>query len=154
MKKTLIATGLLLAGAVAQAGLVQPFSVDVDLDGRFAAGDTATARFSDDDISFIGCGTRHLLDPGSPDGVFDFGFCQAGDADGEQFTCFSDDPGMVERMSNGDSFGFVTFGWDENGDCTRVGFSTQSFYLPELTEGDGAFPGQGIGPGNEPGGNP
>lgn len=151
MKKTLLATSLLLAGAAAHAGLVQPAIVEVDLDNRFAAGDTASARFADDDVSFIGCGTRHLLNPGSPDGVFDFGFCQGADADGDQFTCFSDDPGLVARMSNGDAIGFITFSWDEDGNCTRVGFSKQSFYLPEFTEGDGAFPGQGNGPGNNSG---
>lgn len=148
MKKTLLVTSLLLAGAVAQAGLVQPFIVDVDLDNRVASGDTAAARFADDDVSFIGCGTRHILDPGSPDGILEFGFCQAGDADEEQFTCFSFEPALVARMSNGNSFGFISFSWDGDGNCTRVAFSTQSFYLPEFTEGDGAFPGQGAGPGN------
>lgn len=148
MKKTLLVTSLLLAGAVAQAGLVQPFIVDVDLDNRVASGDTAAARFADDDVSFIGCGTRHILDPGSPDGILEFGFCQAGDADEEQFTCFSFEPALVARMSNGNSFGFISFSWDGDGNCTRVAFSTQSFYLPEFTEGDGAFPGQGAGLGN------
>jgi hypothetical protein len=28
----------------------------------------------------------------------------------------------------------VTFSWNDQGECTRIGFSTQSFYLPEFAK--------------------
>ncbi|MGB0513427.1 MAG: hypothetical protein ACPGJE_01150, partial [Wenzhouxiangellaceae bacterium] len=65
MKKSILSVALVLAGATAYAGFVQPAVVDVDLDNRFASGDMVSARFADDDVSFIGCGTRHTVDPGS-----------------------------------------------------------------------------------------
>ena len=43
-------------------------------------------------------------------------------------------------MRVGSSYGFVTFSWDDDGagnlTCNRVGFSTQSFYLPDETADD------------------
>ncbi len=112
----------------ASAGLLQPAPVTVDLDNRTASGDMVNARFTNNDIDFIGCGTRHIQ---NGDGtVTSFGFCQAQDAEEETITCFSFNEELVARMSNGNDYSFITFNWDENDECTRVGFSTQSFYMP------------------------
>ena len=151
MKRSALYLALLIGSASAHAGLVQPAPVNVDLDSRTASGDTASARFADDDVSFIGCGTRNFSDPAAPGSQFEFGFCQAGNAEEEQFTCFTQDPFLLEKIGTVSDFSFITFSWNENGDCTRVGVSTQSFYIPEFTEGDGAFPGQGNGPGQNSG---
>ena len=43
-------------------------------------------------------------------------------------------PELVITMAATADFSFITFNWDENDECTRIGFSTQSFYLPELDD--------------------
>lgn len=122
----------LLAG-IAYAGLTQPAPVLIDFDNMTALGDQLTARTAPDDTSFIGCGTRHFDD--GMGNSFRFGFCQAGDADGNTITCFTENPNLLDEMRGNSSYGFVTFSWDDDGTgnltCNRVGFSTQSFYLPE-----------------------
>lgn len=151
MKRSTLVLALLVGSASAHAGFVQPAPVTVDLDNRFASGDLVSARFADDEISFIGCGTRKFSDPAFPGSEFEFGFCQASDADDEQFTCFTEDPFLLDAAGRVSDFSFISFSWNEDGDCTRIGVSTQSFYIPEQTEGDGAFPGQGNGPGQNNG---
>lgn len=117
--------------AVASAGLKQPAPVVIDLVNMIATGDQVTARIADDDVSFIGCGIRVTDDGVNP--PFAFGFCQAGDSEENQITCFTQSPNLLQAMGANSDFAFITFNWDENGDCTRVGFSTQSFYQPNFT---------------------
>ncbi len=62
-------------------------------------------------------------------GIFTTGFCQARNAAEEQFTCFTQDADLIDAMSSTADFSFITFAWNEDGECTRIGFSTQSFYL-------------------------
>lgn len=125
-----LALGLALVAPSAHAGLAQPAPVMLDLVNRSATGDMVTARFSANAFEFIGCGVRAvLLSDGS---VFRFGFCQAGIAEDVTFTCFTENPALVDRMTDGNDFSFITFGWNADGECTRVGFSTQSFYVPEF----------------------
>ncbi len=125
---------MLLTG-LAYAGLTQPAPVVIDFDNFTAVGDQFTARTAKDDTSFIGCGTRN-----TDDGMgfsFRFGFCQAGDADGNMVTCFTENPNLLDEMRGSSAFAFVTFSWEDDGmgnlTCNRVGFSTQSFYLPNFT---------------------
>lgn len=129
--KTIIAaTGAIaVAASTAIAGFVQPFPVDVDLTNRIASGDQVTARYSVSEIDFIGCGIRKIAD--GVGGVFTFGFCQARDAADEQIICNTQDAALLDAISSSGDFGFITFSWDENDMCTRIGFSNQSFYLPK-----------------------
>ena len=57
------------------------------------------------------------------------------DAAGDAVFCFTFDPRLIETMRAQNSYSFITFGWQENDqggfECFRVGFSTQSFYLPD-----------------------
>lgn len=91
--------------------------------------DMVTARFSDNDVEFIGCGIR-TFDDGAG-GTFTFGFCQATDSAGVNGFCQSTNTDLLLAMAATADFSFITFGWDAVGDCTRIGFSTQSFYLPD-----------------------
>ena len=125
----LISTILALISSIAVAGLIQPAPVIVDLDNRFAQGDMWTARTSNNDVEFIGCGFREFNDG---TGTFEFGFCQAEDVDGNHIVCFTENPDLVETMRATSDFSFITFNWDEIDECTKVGFSTQSFYLPNF----------------------
>nr|CAM58145.1 hypothetical protein [uncultured marine microorganism] len=116
-----------LAGA-AYAGLVQPAPVTVDLANRTALGDQLTARRADNDIELIGCGIRIFDDQSGP---FEFGFCQATDSAGVVAFCFTQSPALLESMRSTSAYAFITFAWNENDECIRIGFSTQSFYLPD-----------------------
>lgn len=116
-----------LASVSALAGTVQPAPVIIDLDNKFAHGDMLTARDSDDPTALIGCGVRYFDDSVA---VFEFGFCQAQVA-GELITCFIQSPGLLEAVHSLGDYSFITFSWDDDFNCTRVGSSTQSFYLPK-----------------------
>ena len=69
-------------------------------------------------------------------GSFVFGFCQAEDAEGNNITCFTDNPVLIDAMRSTSDFAFITFNWRDDGlggaECIRVGHSTQSFYLPNF----------------------
>ena len=133
MNKILTVTTLMLLTGFAYAGLVQPSPVDVDLVNMTAIGDQFTARTAADDISFIGCGTRNFDDGAG--NSFRFGFCQAGDADGDSITCFTQNDSLLDEMRAQSDYSWITFSWQDDGsggfECIRVGFSTQSFYLPK-----------------------
>jgi len=119
----------LFFASVSFAGQTQPAPVDVDLDNRTASGDMLTARFDDGDDVFIGCGIRKF-DFGGVSGEFQFGFCQAEDSEGERAFCTTESLHLLDAMQATSDYSFVTFSWDEDDICTRIGFSTQSFYLP------------------------
>lgn len=133
IKSLISAITLTLLAGFAFAGLVQPAVVEVDFDNMFAQGDQLTARTSAGDTEFIGCGTRSFDDGmGSP---FRFGFCQATDAGGDTITCFTQNGALLDEMRASNDYAFISFNWQDDGfggaECIRVGFSTQSFYLPD-----------------------
>lgn len=135
MKKNhwISAGALALSSGLAVAGYVQPapVTVTVNPDGSGAAsGDMVTARFAPDAVSLMGCGTR-TIDNGAG-GTFHFGFCQATDAAGVQGFCSTTRADLLEAMHATGDFSFITFRWDVNGECTRIGTSTQSFYIPDF----------------------
>lgn len=130
--KTLVVTvALTLLAAAASAGFQQPAPVTIDMDLRIAEGDQTTARIAKDDVTMIGCGYR-VFDDGLG-AAFEFGFCQARDADEVDIICNTFNPALIDAMKGTGEFGFLTFSWNENGECTRVGASKQSFYLPNFT---------------------
>ena len=133
-KQSLVAGVLMLFSSLAGAGFLQPAPVVVTLNGEgsgLATGDMVSARFAPDDVTFIGCGTR-VADDGAG-GTYKWGLCRAGDSASVQFTCFTEHPGLVDAMQATADFSFLTFAWNEFGECTRVGFSTQSFYIPDFS---------------------
>jgi len=83
------------------------------------------------DVEFIGCGIRVTSD--GVGGTFQFGFCQAADSAGVQITSFTEDAGLLETLRSISDFAYIIFNWDEHEECTRIGISTQSFYLPDFT---------------------
>jgi len=135
IKYGLIVAALTLVTGMASAGFVQPAEVEVDLVNMFAFGDQHTARNAKNDVEFIGCGIR-LFDDGI--NQFTFGFCQAGDSAEVQITCFTQNANLLDTMKATSDFAFITFSWRDDGfggaECTRIGFSTQSFYLPKFSK--------------------
>ncbi|GAA0853200.1 hypothetical protein [Aliiglaciecola litoralis] len=105
------------------AGYTQPAPVIIDLDNNIAYGDMMTARWTKGDDTFIGCGIRHYQ------GGFVFGFCQAQDDDGELAYCQTQDAVLLESMKSMADNSFITYSWNDDGECTRIGFSNQSFYI-------------------------
>jgi hypothetical protein len=126
----LIPAILAIFSSIAVAGRVTPASVDIDEDNMFAQGDMWTARTADNDVEYIGCGIR-VLDDGAG-GTLLFGFCQAGDADDVEIFCSTFNPDLLDALKAISDFSFITFSWDGAGVCKSVGFSTQSFYLPNF----------------------
>jgi hypothetical protein len=127
-KHVISVAALTLASTVASAGLYQPRPVTLDMTNRFADGDMLTARNSLNPFEFIGCGMRQSISG------FSTGFCQAGlgEAEGEFFTCFTEDPNLLDAIKALDDFSYIVFRWDVDGNCTFIGNSTQSFYVPDL----------------------
>ena len=124
-----LSLALLVFTSVAYAGFTQPAVVEVDLTNSFAGGDQLTARTSDNPDVFIGCGIRIFDNANNP---FYWGFCQARDSEGESIQCFTQSPDLLEAMRSTSAYAYITFSWNPSTlECTRVGFSTQSFYLPD-----------------------
>jgi len=121
------------------AGYLQPAVVDVDLDNNFVGGDMVSARYADNETEFIGCGVRNFDD--GLGGIFETGFCQAEDAEGDRAACFTSSPHLLDAIKAISDFSYITYSYNVNVDvdgnesfeCTRIGNSTQSFYLPEFT---------------------
>lgn len=137
--KLLSATVLTLLATAALGGLVQPKAVLIIVDefnNGFADGNQLTARASDNEIEFIGCGTR-IFDDGVG-GSFKFGFCQAGDAEDNQVTCFTENETLLDAMKANNAYSYITFSFQDDGfgglECVRVGMSANSFYLPDLRQ--------------------
>ncbi len=130
-----------MLATTAHAGLTQPAEVDVDLVSGLAQGDQVSARYSSNKTEYIGCGTRRRMT--APGAYFDNGFCQAQDVAGEQFTCFTTDTGLLEAIHSSGEYGFIVFSWDvATGECTRIGYSNQSFYLPKGLGRNSSFMGR------------
>lgn len=138
MKTTIAILGAAILAVPAFAGETQPQNVTVDLDNFFASGDMNTARTDDNDEVFIGCGTRNISDGAG--GLFSWAFCQARNAEGDQVTCFAFDNPLVETIHAINDSSWITFSWTDDGsgnlECTRMGFSTQSFYLGKEVKGN------------------
>jgi hypothetical protein len=132
IKHLLISIAFTMLCSNVYAGLFQPAEVIVDLDNRIASGDMQTARNSESDFTMIGCGIRKIAI--SPTETISFGFCQAnsGETEDGSFTCFTQNPDVLAGINAISDYSFITFGWDENDECIRIGNSTQSFYLPNI----------------------
>lgn len=130
--KQWIAVGVLALGSSATlAGLVSdvPVTVTLNADGSGNAnGSMVTARFSKNDVEFIGCGVRRIDDGAG--GVVLFAFCQAADAANVQGFCSTENPNLIASIGDQDDFSFITFSWNAAGECRSIGNSTQSFYIP------------------------
>ena len=132
MKQGLAAAVLALASSAALAGLAldQPVTVTLNADGSGnAAGSMTTARFSSNNVEYIGCGVRRIDDGAG--GVILFAFCQAADAANVLGFCTTENPALIASIGDQDDFSFITFSWNAAGECRSIGNSTQSFYIPK-----------------------
>ena len=135
MRKTrylLSTTLLVLVATTSFAGRFNEVPVTIDFDFGFADGNQLTAKTSKNDVEYIGCGVRNFNDGFSS---FRFGFCQASDAAGNAVFCDTTNPSLLDDISSISDYAYITFNWREVApgvlECTRVGSSTQSWYLPD-----------------------
>ncbi|MCB2114407.1 MAG: hypothetical protein KDD85_12805 [Parvularculaceae bacterium] len=130
MKSLALSIALSMFAGAAHAGMTQPAEVDIDAAAGFAGGDQVTARYNADPDVYIGCGVRRFASAGG--GFTAFGFCQGEDADGDVAFCNTANADLLGVIDSSGEFGYITFSWDvATGECTRIGFSNQSFYLPK-----------------------
>jgi hypothetical protein len=131
-KQVVLGVGLAMVGGIAAGGTYTPAPVVIDFDTQLATGDMYTARLADDPDTYIGCGLR------APAPGVMFGFCQAqvGPAPEGYVSCFTEDPVQVAAIGAMDDLSWISFRWDADGNCSSVGNSTQSFYLPEFHKTD------------------
>ena len=122
---------LFSVGAVAGLAIDFPVEIVANGDGTVSVrGNMATARVSDNDVEYIGCGTR-TIDQGGGN-LFEFGFCQAGDSAGVEAFCSTLNPDLIQAIKSISDYSFLLFGVNDIGECMRVGVSTQSFYIPKI----------------------
>ena len=126
------AFALALFTTLAIAGNTQPAPITVTLnaDGSgSASGDMITARFAENEFEFIGCGIR-IYDDGAG-GTYQWGFCQVADSTDTRGFCSTMRTDLLDIMKATSDYSFITFAWNADGECNHIGFSTQSFYIPE-----------------------
>ena len=141
LKILLSVLALVFSSSMVLAGLVQPapLLIQFQADGSgFAQGDMTTVRFSENDINVIGCGIRTLDIGGGV--IIEFGFCQAtlddGSAEGLRGFCSTENSDLLDTMRASNYNSFVTFSWNAAEECTRIGYSTQSFYITKGKDKD------------------
>lgn len=130
MKKILMLAVSMLFSASIFAGYVQPAPLTIETyeDGSgFAQGDMVTVRNSKSKNEIIGCGVR-VFDDGAG-GTFTTGFCQATDDEETRVVCTIANEGLIAGLASVADASFLTFSFNEFGECTRIGSSTQSMYL-------------------------
>jgi len=131
VKQLLFTASLVLASGIATAGLVQsvPVTVTLNPDGSGSAnGHMVTARFSVNDVEYIGCGTGRIDDGAG--GATAYGFCQASTGDKVVGFCSTDNKEVLEAIQSISSYSYIRFSWDAEGICRTIHNSTQSFYIP------------------------
>ena len=123
---TLFYAGVGIAGSSVDG----PVQIDTEL--RSAQGVQTTARFSDNEVEAIGCGAR-VTDAGDGN-IVSFGFCQATNADNMSVFCATFSPELIDAINGIANYGFISFTWNEQEECTSVRNSTQSIYIPDFRD--------------------
>ena len=118
----------LTAAGTAQAGVGSTPAVFADPTARVAAGSLVGTRNSPDAYSFIEC-TVNAQD--SVSGVM----CQAvlptaPGVKASRYYCASQNPLMVQIALSLTVFDYVTFSWNEKGECTYLGVNKTSAGAP------------------------
>lgn len=132
-KNFLFLVATLLFSITSYAGYVQPAPVEITLTatGGSAQGDVITARNSDNEFAAIGCGIR-AYDDGAG-GAWHWGFCQVQTEENNMLNCQTQNAELLTGIGSVSDSSFISFSWTDDGTgnltCTRVGSSTQSFYL-------------------------
>ena len=121
---------LSLMSTIAVAGLSHNRTVEIlfaeDGSGQ-ATGAMAAARYSDNEIEYIGCGTRNFVNPDWT--LFEFAFCQAGDSAGTEAFCSTTNSELVRAVRAISDSSWLLLRWTPEGECQGIGISGNSFHL-------------------------
>ena len=123
------ASTIILAGET----WIIPVEINFNANGSgSASGNMLAARNSENENESIGCGVR-IVDYGGGD-IFSWAFCHAGlgPLEEDHIGCTTIDPDMVAAIHSISDFSFVTFSWNPALECTIIGNSTQSYYIPDF----------------------
>lgn len=134
IKLGLFSLGLALVSSFSNAGAYRPQAIEVtaefDSEGRasgHARGDMVTARNADDENSYIGCGVQAYT---TDEGTYPRAYCQASNEDDVTVICFTNDYEIIDTVKAITPYSYLSFRF-ENGICSSLTISTQSFYLPK-----------------------
>jgi hypothetical protein len=107
-------------------------TVVVDSSARFARGQMAGARASNDGTQLIACTlTTHDSSPDQVGGTSIYGNCFARDNRGVTGFCLTWDPAMIATMAALQNDSFVSFSWASNGSCTSIEVAQGSHWEPK-----------------------
>jgi hypothetical protein len=107
-------------------------TVVVDTGARFARGQIAGARASNDGTQLIVCTlTTHDSLPDEVGGTAIYGNCYARDARGAVGFCLTWDPAMIATMAALQNDSTVYFSWASNGSCTSIEVAQGSYLEPK-----------------------
>lgn len=119
-------TVMILFSTYVNAGEVRRNSVYVDV--LYAEGIVSSARFSDNDIEAIGCGTSNWLD-GFGGILFQFNTCFATNSQGESVVCYTENKDLIAQIQSITDSSWIAFRADENGDCSALRVSNNSIFI-------------------------
>jgi hypothetical protein len=130
----MVALAALGMSATVMAGFRQSNrTVVVDTAARFAKGQLAGARASNDGTQFIVCTmTVHDSSPDQVGGTFSIGNCLARDSRGVNGFCATMDPAMLATLATLQNDSTVYFSWATNGSCTSIEISQASYLEPKF----------------------
>ena len=135
---SVVVTAALLFSVTAFSGQSALIPVTIDWDNRVASGNMLGARSTANDVEHIGCG-RIVSDFNfgtAERPLYNYGFCQAVNAEDEIVICLTEDPEMLEVLTTISSHSFIRFGFYEeelypgNYECSFLYVSSQSRYIP------------------------
>jgi hypothetical protein len=126
----LLSLVLLMPVLSSYAGQANDVPVTIDGTLREAYGNYKTARFAPSDTTMIGCGSYVSINDLATGSMIRGGFCQARDASGTTAFCSIITGAIADKVSSISDYSYVRFLWNEDGICTFLSVSTQSFYIP------------------------
>ena len=130
----MLVAGTMLVSSMVFAGATNDLSkwgVEINFEEQTAGGLMPAARFSEEPVEWIGCGVRHTL----VDGVLDsWAWCTATENPETSVHCIALDAELIDKIADLNHYSYVVFGWDESGECTYFGFSTQSGQILSIKE--------------------
>lgn len=129
MKKAFLTAAALAALSISpvresRAGKRQTYPVVVDTSGRSATGVLGTARNTADTVQYIGCTVTRYADGGVT------GWCGAYTASGVPASCTTDQPALLDTMTQVQGDSYLQFTWNA-GECTKIMVSNYSSFEPK-----------------------
>ena len=131
-KLTIFAVSILLSVS-AYAGTFQQSPVEIKDNGDGsgeARGSQGSARFSENEVEFIGCRLQGRIQTPTASARLQVS-CSASDENGTQVSCRSTEPEIIGAMQAISAYSWIFFTFDMAGNCTLLQTSTRSLFIPD-----------------------